>query len=828
MTLAAPDKSNFSTVFINNTQNEKTFAIKISDMGVTVDALHVWTTVTDNYMQQSDDAEIKDGIAYITVPAYSVVTATTLDTEPERFPTEDGSGDYIQTEDRAVLDTDSTGKNPDTTDDYLYADNFEYIEEGDVAEYNATTDTETMQDYIVSRGYEPRYMLDTHGAWIVEDGQLKQENASSVNQWNGGDPATIVGDWRWMDYSASLDVTLPNAESGRYERLTIRAQTGMNWNNSGYTLEINGAGSWKLYRFGTTVANGTVAKNAEGKYNLKLTGLGDTVYAYIDGKLVTSYTDANPMLSGRVKISSNWTQVYADNLEVKTVKGGIPYATTMIDGQDDGVAYEGEWAINNPGGGSADNWYRTLSTSSTAGAAFTFNIDGSGFAIMGGNDGSAVIDVYVDNELKAENATTKAAPTRGEAYILSDLAAGKHTVKIVLKSGTLKVDALNTIGARQESEGDAVTEVLTQLPTMEYYVTGSGVGELPTEVEVKRADGTTDTLPVEWNVDVDALNASAYSSASINGTVKGAVNVLGEQLTVSVKINEVIPGDTLYFIDTVAGDPTSVNGGTTDVYDLYKKALGDQLLNEKFDQIKTDDNTWGLVDTDAGTKSYSGTADKTATGIYGKNNEAGETLTYALTLPAGSYTLTSAHREWWSQNRPMTAVVTDAEGNALSDTATLNLSGSSGDIINKATFKLEEDQVVYYTVTATGTQAPVISWLAVNGAPLGSESAFFNKVLEDNGGLTLAANTATLTDETWGTILNVTTQWNNKNDYHATITDAQNLFGRTQFTLLADVKIETPSSDASKTAMRSAFTISTGSNRLHNADLCDAKSGLWR
>ena len=138
---------------------------------------------------------------------------------------------------------------------------------------------ETTENYLVSRGNEPRYMLDTHGAWIVENGQLKQENASSVNQWNGGDPATIVGDWRWMDYSASIDVTLPGAEASRYERLTIRAQTGMNWNNSGYTLEINGAGSWKLYRIGTQIASGTVTKNAEGKYNLKLVGLGDTVYA---------------------------------------------------------------------------------------------------------------------------------------------------------------------------------------------------------------------------------------------------------------------------------------------------------------------------------------------------------------------------------------------------------------------------------------------------------------------------------------------------------------------------------------------------------------------
>ncbi len=706
MTLASPDKKDFSTVFINNTRNEKTFAIKTSDLDLSVDALHIWTTETDSYLQKGDDVKIENGVAYVTVPAYSVVTATTLDTEPERVPTEkdtNGDGikgvgdDYIQTETRGVLDTDSTGKTADTSDDYLYADNFEYEEEAD--------------GYLAERGNEPRYMLDTHGAWVVEDGQLKQENAASVTQWNGGDPATIVGDWRWMDYSASIDVTLPDADANRYERLTIRAQTGMNWNNSGYTLEINGAGSWKLYRIGTQVASGTVAKNAEGKYTLKLIGLDDTVYAYIDGNMVSSYTDANAMRSGRVKISSNWTQVYADNLEVKTVQGGIPYATTMIDGQDDDVTYEGAWAINNPGGGSADNWYRTISSSSTAGAAFTFNIDGNGFAIMGGNDGTAVIDVYVDGELKAENATTKAAPTRGEAYEMTDMAAGKHTIKIVLKSGKLNVDALNTLGARLAAMDGSAKEVLTEMDDVDYYVTGTDVGELPSEVEVKMADGTTQKMAVVWDTSKAALSASAFSSGVLKGTVVDAYNAFGAPLTVTVNIGEVIPEDAIYFIDTANADPSQLD--STDAYDLYKKALGDKLLNQRFDQIKTEDNTWGLVDTDAGTYKGGNAADKTDTGIYGHDNAAGETLTYALTLPAGKYVLTSAHREWWNQNRPMTAVVTDADGNALSDTATLNLSGSNKNITNKATFELTEEQVVYYTVTATGTQAPVISWLAV-------------------------------------------------------------------------------------------------------------------
>ena len=46
-------------------------------------------------------------------------------------------------------------------------------------------------------------------------------------------------------------------------------------------------------------------------------------------------------------------------------------------------------------------------------------------------------------------------------------------------------------------------------------------------------------------------------------------------------------------------------------------ALGEKMLNDKFDQIKTSDNTWGLVDTDAGTKGYSGTADKTEIRMVG-------------------------------------------------------------------------------------------------------------------------------------------------------------------------------------------------------------------
>ncbi len=758
MTLADPNGTDFSTVFVNNTQNAKAFSISTEDMeNISADqVLYVWTTETDSYMQLTDTVEQVNGSWYISVPAYSVVTATTLETEPQRIPTEDNGGvdeSYIDNEDRTVLDTDDTGKTADATDDYLYADNFEYNEEQDVEQYNAATETTTLVDYLESRGDEPRYMLDTHGAWIVEDGRLKQELSASVSQWNSGDPTTIVGDFRWMDYSASVDVEIPDGDSSTYMRLTIRSQTGMNWGSSGYTLSISGDGQWVLYRVGTSVARGSVTASAEGKYNLKLTGLGSTIYAYIDGVQVTSYTDSSPMLSGRVKISSSWDTVYADNLEVKTVSGGTPYALSMIDGQDDDVSYDGAWTIDNPGSGSADNWYRTISTSSTAGSSLSFPISGTGFALIGSNSGT-VLDIYVDGELVDDNVTATTSVTRGETYTLTGLTDGAHTVKVELVSGTLNVDAIYTLGDNAiDADDSAIESVATDLPTLDYWVTGTEMSGLPETVEAVTYGGETVTVAVEWNIDEDALAECAFGSASVTGTLKDVTNSLGDVVTVTVSIGEVIPADTLYLIDVVNADASEE---TTETYDLYAEALGDQLLNQKNNQLYTDGATWGLVDTDAGTKAYTSTADKMNTGIYGANNASGETLTYALTLPAGTYELTSGHHEWWSMTRPMTLVVTDANGNALTDTVSISLSSSTTDVINTMSFTLEEEQVVYYTITATGTQAPVISWLAVTGS-VTEEVVEFAIVTQPEDVTAEKGDTATFAVEATGTDL--TYQW---------------------------------------------------------------------
>lgn len=343
-----------------------------------------------------------------------MLTATTLDdytdgTEVNTTPDELAMPEEgVNTEERTVLDTDETGKNADTSDEYLYADDFEYKEEA--------------EGYLESRGNEPRYMIDTHGAWVVEDGQLAQILTASVNQWNGGDPMTIVGDFRWMNYIADVDITVPADNDGAWAGLGIRTQGGMNWNQDGYTLRIYGSGKWELYRAGTVVNSGSVEKAADGTYHVSLAAQNSQITAFINGTTVCSYTDNSPMDAGRVKLSSSWTKTYFDNLEVRTIAGTIPYATSMSDGSDDSVQYDENWMVSsasesgNSQAGSADRWYRTNSINTAANAAFTFEfpVEGTGFSIIG-NNGSACV-LYAERPGQRETYGKSSCKIRNAQY----------------------------------------------------------------------------------------------------------------------------------------------------------------------------------------------------------------------------------------------------------------------------------------------------------------------------------------------------------------------------------------------------------------------------
>ena len=204
------------------------------------------------------------------------------------------------------------------------------------------------------------------------------------------------------------------------------------------------------------------------------------------------------------------------------------------------------------------------------------------------------------------------------------------------------------------------------------------------------------------------------------------------------------------------------------------------------------------MDTDAQTKGYNGiTSDKTYTGVYGKNNKKGETISYKFTLPAGKYSITTAHREWWKdQNRAMDLSLTTSDGTSVYASVPKQNNGKV--TIKTGEFTITTEQVVTWTATATGQHAPAVSWLAVERTgdvetpDTPNENENFGKALEDDE-LVTVRNGASLTDTiTGGKQVSVTSGWinggNSAMDGGAAIKEADSFFKRSSFTLYAGIK----------------------------------------
>src|SRR5205814_5264823 len=88
--------------------------------------------------------------------------------------------------------------------------------------------------------------------------------------WHSGDPITGVGDNRWLNYKASVDVSFENSslQSGKnYAAIGARQQGGSNshtMSGTPYFLKYTFDGGWQLLVDGTAVASGNVVSGAGG------------------------------------------------------------------------------------------------------------------------------------------------------------------------------------------------------------------------------------------------------------------------------------------------------------------------------------------------------------------------------------------------------------------------------------------------------------------------------------------------------------------------------------------------------------------------------------
>jgi hypothetical protein len=489
LTLASPDKRDFSTILMNDSEQAKTYAIAPVNMAFTGNpSLEIWETraadsggaFDANYLKYVCSLSAGTGGVYtVTVKPFSVMTLTTLtNTRNAEFsrplPVEGA---------RAVLDTDATGSSLDTSDKILYADDFDYSAKvvPILGDGGAITGTGS---YIDSRGGPqsviPRYLCDRNGAFeaVLPTGssnyilrqQLDQMVMGLGGTWNSGDPITGVGDNRWLDYKASVDVSFENSslQSGsNYAALGARQQGGASSHNmtgTPYFLKFSFDGTWQLLVDGTAVSSGNVVGGSGGVtiagfdatysawHNLALEVVGSKVTAFLDGTTLATYTDTNPRLSGRVDLASGYYYTRFDNLKVETVDGQPSYYTELLDDLEMSdlasppgtkLVYGGAWAHEN--GKSMYNYERSLSTSQGINSTLTYSFTGTGIDILGPNDGSAKLEVTVDGQVAQAAASTNPAKELYQTFALRGLSPAAHAVQFKVTSGILVVDAMAVV-----------------------------------------------------------------------------------------------------------------------------------------------------------------------------------------------------------------------------------------------------------------------------------------------------------------------------------------------------------------------------------------------
>ncbi len=541
-TLAAPDASDFSTVIINDSSFTKTYRITAKDMELGADrTAELWETraaddgqaYNDNYLAPIGEISPDgNGLYTVEVKPWSSLTLTTLDQATAAadgsLTPRDGYASSLPTSpeytDRAggrdVLDTDPTGaQNGVTDDEVLYADDFEYAGAGNISGYDPATGAlvDSGASFLDSRGAKqkpsgtpalqpedqgvtPRYTNDTNGAFesvatadATHGRVLRQQVGPGMagGAWNSGDPKTTIGDARWANYTVSTDV-LFEAAGAQYATIGAREQGGTanGQNVSAAELKVEPTGAWTFSRYGTTLASGTVAGNAEVAFNagpgvwnsIAVTVAGDTYTASINGVQIASHTDTAPQAAGRIQLGSSFNFVQFDNLRIQTLPGYTPYYTQIIDGMHQSswsntstpvLEFDASWSHVN--GQGMFEWQRTASKSTAKGAALSYSFTGTGLDIIGANPGTATLDVEVDGIPVALAAPTWSAGSARTTFTLRGLENGAHTVVIrTANDSALNVDSVATISAVADSarvDTGALTEAVSavaQLVEAEY------------------------------------------------------------------------------------------------------------------------------------------------------------------------------------------------------------------------------------------------------------------------------------------------------------------------------------------------------------------------
>ncbi|GAB2651435.1 glycoside hydrolase family 30 protein [Kribbella swartbergensis] len=461
--------TDFTQVHANNTSKARYFEVKVTDLGTTSKTpLYLWQTKgPDDAARQPVDVNHFKNIGYVTpvrsetgdngsryfvyrikVEPYSILTMSSQARGIHRSAKDYTTGEYAPNAENSPLAL-------------PYSDDFEY------AGYPTENVNGVDMTYLERRGGTPRYTADQNGAFeVVESGDGNHDNVLQQrihadnrgytwNVWGDGSqnrlstatPATILGDHTWANYRASIDVrfdrTVRNPALPNFAGLGVRQVVTQGSDLAAYALRLSPAGAWQLRKLDTVVASGTITGfDPDAWHRISLEAKENQITPAVDGSVLTTWTDSapNPVMAGRIALTSGYYQNSWDNLSVEPVEGHA-WRSDKLDDTASGLTYTGATQFQQVG---FANYNRTLHVLSP-GASVTVPFQGAELNIFGAT-ARATLDVAVDGA-PAQRITVGATGTRQTSYWLRGLTTtDPHRLTVTVVTGTFTVDGIDILG----------------------------------------------------------------------------------------------------------------------------------------------------------------------------------------------------------------------------------------------------------------------------------------------------------------------------------------------------------------------------------------------